>query len=104
MSLFITNTTKNYNKPTHQQCVWRSKETEETKNKKQSEVNLIKAIKDIIIWDFKDLFEKEEDCYKPFKVIFITITLNMKARVVEIKPYQWKNTLMKLNQHERHNK
>ena len=102
MSLFITNTTKNYNKPTHQQCVWRSKETEETKNKKQSEVNLIKAIKDIIIWDFKDLFEKEEDCYKPFKVSnfynnYIEYeskggrnkTLSMKEYLDEIKP-AWK--------------
>ena len=49
-------------------CVWRLKEAEKTKNqKKQSEENIIKAINNTTIRDIKNLYEQEEDYYKPVR-------------------------------------
>ena len=84
---------------TCQQCVWRSKETKKSKIKiKQLQDHMIKGIEDRINEDIKNLFEQEEGYYKSARVIFIaTVLLNMKIMVIKIKPYQSKNTLMKLN-------
>ena len=70
MSLFKTNTTKNYSEPTCdtcQRCVCRSKETENTKKKTRLEDKIMKTIKDWVIRDMKKLFE-QEDYYKPVRV------------------------------------
>ena len=57
MSLFKTNTKKDYSKP------------RKLKIKKQSEEKIIRAIEDRIIRDIKNLFEqKEQDYYKPVRV------------------------------------
>ena len=57
-----------------------------------------KAIKDTIIRDIRDLFEYEGDYYKPVTVIFgVTIILNMKVKGREIKHFQLKNILTKLD-------
>ena len=60
-----------------------------------------KAIKDVILRDIKNLFEhdEEENYYKPAELVFVgvTIILNMKVIVMEIKHYQLKNILIKLD-------
>ena len=60
-----------------------------------------KAIKDVILRDIKNLFEhdEEENYYKPAELVFVgvTIILNMKVMVMEIKHYQLKNILTKLH-------
>ena len=63
----------------------------------QKEMKQLK--KGIIIRDIKILFEQQEEHYKKItEVIFgMTIILNMKVKVIEIKAYQLKSTLMKLN-------
>ena len=48
-----------------QQGVWRSKEKN---NKKILEDKIIKTIEDKIIKDIKNLFEQEENYYKPVRV------------------------------------
>ena len=82
MILFKTTTTKDYSKPTSVRwcMVWWCKKNKEFKIKKQSEDTIIKnvrnlfrlkkeneAIKDRKI-SIKDLFEQEEDFYKPLSV------------------------------------
>ena len=59
-----------------------------------------KAIKARIPRDIKNLFEheEEENYYKPVRVISgVTVILNMKVIMIEIKHYQLKNILRKLN-------
>ena len=53
-----------------------------------------KIIKDRILRDIRNLFEheEEENYYQP-----VTIILNMKVKVIEIKQYQLKNILIKLD-------
>ena len=58
-SLFKASITNNYSNAC-QQCA------KKTKNK--SEDNVIQAIKNRIITDIKNLFEQEEDYYKPARV------------------------------------
>ena len=63
--------------------------------KKESE-----AIKDKIVRDIRNLLEhEEEDYYKPVRVInfWRTVIINMKVMVIEIKHYQLKNILIKLD-------
>ena len=75
---------------------------EDQKRKQQPEGYIIKdirnlfklieendVIKDRIIRDIRNLFEKEENCLKPLRlVIFIvTIIMNVKVVVIEIKHY-----------------
>ena len=57
------------------------------------------AIKNRIIRDIKNLFEQEEDYNKPVREVIFTekVISNVKLMVIKIKPYQSKNTLMKLN-------
>ena len=83
-------------------CVWRLKEAEKTKNKKkQSEENIIKVINNTTIRDIKNLYEQEEDYYKPVRTGSfygnnyidyeserdINKTLLIKEYIDEIKPY-----------------
>ena len=60
-----------------------------------------KAIKDRILRDIKNLFEHEEkeNYYKPVRVsnFGVIIILNTKVSMIEIKHYQLKNILVKLN-------
>ena len=58
-----------------------------------------KALKDKIIRIIINLFEcEEENCIKPARDFFgVTMTLNMKVTVLEIKHYQLKNILIKLD-------
>ena len=60
-----------------------------------------KAIKDRILRDIKNLFEhkEEENYYKPVRVsnFGVTVILNTKVTVIEIKHYQLKNILIKLD-------
>ena len=58
-----------------------------------------KAIKDRIIRDIRNLFEKEEEenYYKPVRVFGVITILNTKVKTIEIKDYQLKNILIKLN-------
>ena len=63
--------------------------------KKESE-----AIKDKIVRDIRNLLEhEEEDYYKPVRVInfWRTVIINMKVMVIDIKHYQLKNILIKLD-------
>ena len=55
------------------------------------------ALKDRIIRNIRNLFE-QEDYYKPVRVcsFWSKIILNMKVTVIEIKHYQMKNILIKL--------
>ena len=58
------------------------------------------AIKDKIVRDIRNLLEhEEEDYYKPVRVInfWRTVIINMKVMVIEIKHYQLKNILIKLD-------
>ena len=57
-----------------------------------------KAIKDIMFRDIRNLFEREEDYYKPVirNNFQSKIILNIKVRVIE-NYYQLKNILIKLN-------
>ena len=66
MTLFKTNTTKNYIKPIRVNNVYgRRKKPKKPKTKKQSEEKTIRAIEERIIRDIKNLFEQEEkDYYK----------------------------------------
>ena len=51
---------------------------------------IIKTIKDIILRGIKNLFEhEEENYYKPVRVnnFWVTIALNVKVTVIEIKHY-----------------
>ena len=66
LSLFKTNTTKKYSKPTPANNVYRGRK----KPRKQSEDKIIKAINNKIIRDLKDLCEREkkEYYYKPVRV------------------------------------
>ena len=84
MGLFKTNIIKNCSKPTCQQCVWGSKETNKIKNKKQSE----EEIEDRINGDIKNLFKEKEDYCKPVKVgNLAAIISNMKVIPTEMKLY-----------------
>ena len=61
-----------------------------------------KAIKDRILRDIKNLFEhekEEENYYKQVRVskFGVTIILNMRVMMIEIKHYQLKNILIKLD-------
>ena len=63
-------------------------------------VEFLKIEKEGIIRDSKNLFEEgEEEYYKPvrFGIFLVTLLSNMKVMVIEIKAYQSKNTLTKLN-------
>ena len=64
-------------------------------------VEFLKIEKEGIIRDSKNLFEEgeEEYHYKPvrFGIFLVTLLSNMKVMVIEIKAYQSKNTLTKLN-------
>ena len=55
------------------------------------------TIKDRVLRDIKNLFEREEEeNYK--RVIFgVTITLNTKVTMIEIKHYQLRNILIKFD-------
>ena len=70
MSLFKTNTTKNYSKPARVNNVYGGqKKLRKPTIKKQSDDKIIKAIKGRLITDIKNLFEQEEkDYYKPVRV------------------------------------
>ena len=97
MSLFKTNTTGNYSKPTRSNNMYRSRK----KPRKQSQDNMIKAIEDRIIRDIKKLFEQDEYYYKPVRLCNFysnyyveyenngdrTRTLLIKEYLDEIKPY-----------------
>ena len=69
MSLFKTNTTKNYSKPARVNNVYGGrKKLRKPTIKKQSDDKIIKAIKGRLITDIKNLFEQEEkDYYKPVR-------------------------------------
>ena len=61
-----------------------------------------KAIKDRILRDIKNLFEhekEEENYHKQVRVskFGVTIILNMRVMMIEIKHYQLKNILIKLD-------
>ena len=66
MTLFKTNTTKNYIKSIRVNNVYgHRKKLKKTKTKKQSEEETIRAIEERIIRDIKNLFEQEgKDYYK----------------------------------------
>ena len=98
MSLFQTITSKNYSKTTLVKNVYRDQQ----KLRNKSEEKIIKAVKDRIIRDIKNLFEqKEQDYYKPVRVgIFYSNnyiefesnddtnkTLSIREYRNEIKPY-----------------
>ena len=53
-----------------------------------------KAIKDKKLKDIKNFFEHEEENY--YKPVRVTIILNMKVTVIEMKHCQLKNILIKL--------
>ena len=77
----------------------------------QPEDNIIKNIRNLfqikneneqikgrIIRDIKNLLEQEGEDYEPVRVtIIVTIVSNMKVMVIEMKPYQSMNSLLKLN-------
>ena len=83
----------------------------ELKMQIQSEDNIIKNIRNLfqikneneqikgrIIRDIKNLLEQEGEDYEPVRVtIIVTIVSNMKVMVIEMKPYQSMNSLLKLN-------
>ena len=60
-----------------------------------------KTIKDRILRDIRKLFEHEkgeENYYNPVRIVFVvTIKLNVKVKVIEIKHYQLQNILIKLD-------
>ena len=60
-----------------------------------------KAIKHRILRDIRKLFEHEkgeENYYNPVRIVFVvTIKLNVKVKVIEIKHYQLQNILIKLD-------
>ena len=61
---------------------------------------IIKTFKDGIFRNIKNLFEQEDgDYFKSVRVVnfYGTIILIMKGKVIKIKSYQLKNTLMKLH-------
>ena len=112
-SLFKINTSKDYSKP---KCVkylhGGRKKSMKLEIKTQSEDIIIKnirnpfklkneneAFKGRIMRATKTHFQEEEDYYKPARVrdFLGTIILNMKVMVIKIKPYQSKNTLIKLS-------
>ena len=88
LSLLKIYTTENYSKPTRVDKGW--KNPRKPKAKKQSFVNIIKAIEDRIIRDMKNLFEQEDD-YKPVRLG------NFYSNNDTESQYQSKNTLIKLN-------
>ena len=77
----------------------------------QSEDNIIKNIRNLfqikneneqikgrIIRYIKNLLEQEGEDYEPVRVtIIVTIVSNMKVMLIEMKPYQSMNSLLKLN-------
>ena len=66
MSLFKTNITKNYSKPTGVNNVYGGwKKLRKPKIEKQLEDKIIREIEDRIIRYIKNLFEQEENYYKP---------------------------------------
>ena len=113
MSLFKTNTTKDYIKSASVKNVHHGgKKPWKLKIQKESEDKITKNIrtlfkfmkengttKDRIIRDIETFFEQEEDFYKSVRVgnFWSNNILNMKVMEIEIKPYQSKNTLMKLS-------
>ena len=69
MSLFNTHTTQNYSKTTRVNNVHGSrKQPIKWKIKKHSEYKIIKGIEDRVITEVKNLFEQEEDYWKPVRV------------------------------------
>ena len=84
----------------------------------QSEDNIIKNIRNLfqikneneqikgrIIRYIKNLLEQEGEDYEPVRVtIIVTIVSNMKVMVIEMKPYQSMNSLLKLNHTWKHHK
>ena len=56
-----------------------------------------RTIKDRTIRDIKNLFEHEEEKENYYKPTSVTIMLNTKVTVIEIKHYQLKNILIKLH-------
>ena len=67
MSHFKTITSENYRKPTSVNNVYQS-EKKLRRLKKQLEGKIFRVIEDRIIIDIKNLFEQEEDYYKPIRV------------------------------------
>ena len=112
-SLFKINTSKDYSKPKRVKYLHGGrKKSMKPEIQTQSEDSIIKnirnpfklkneneAFKGRIMRDTKTHFQEEEDYYKPARVgdFLGTIILNMKVMVIKIKPYQSKNTLIKLN-------
>ena len=113
MSLFKTNTTKDYSKLTRVKNVYGGgKKSRKPKIQNQSEDKMMKnmrnlfrlkmeneAIKNRMIGDINTLFEQEEGYSKPVRVAMFVATIisNIEIMVIETKPYQSKNTLKKLN-------
>ena len=67
MSHFKTITSENYSKPTSVNNVYQSQK-KLRRPKKQLEDKIFRVIEDRIIRDVKNLFEQEEDYYKPARV------------------------------------
>ena len=76
------------------------KKPKKSKIENQLGDKIIKTFKDGIFRNIKNLFEQEDgDYFKSVRVVnfYGTIILIMKGKVIKIKSYQLKNTLMKLH-------